>query len=125
MLKSMCYRFFALSVFFIALIFISGVKAQTVPPPPTERADRFGVYAWGVDYSAYPPNATIDRLNWAADKVAEIGSRTIRVTMPGDIYQVGQMGDDLALAAASPAYDKLFTDPRFKTYLLTCESSGE
>jgi len=125
MLKKVRYRFFALSIFFIALIFIGRVKAQSVPAPPPERADRFGAYAWGLDYSAYPPNAAVDRLNWAADKVAEIGSRTIRVAMPGDIYQVGQMGDDLALAAASPAYDKLFTDPRFKTYLLTCESSGE
>lgn len=125
MLKSRCYRSLAHSVFFTALILISGVNAQTVPAPPTERADRFGVYNWGVDYDAYPSNATIDRLNWAADKVAELGSRTIRVTMPGDIYGVGRMADDLALAAASPAYNKLFTDSRFKTYLLTCVSSTE
>jgi hypothetical protein len=104
---------------------ISGQGNSNVPAPPTERADRFGVYNWGVDYEAYPANATIDRLNWAADKVAELGSRTIRVAMPGDIYGVGRMADDLALAAASPAYDKLFTDPRFKTYLLTCVSSTE
>ncbi|HKC87637.1 MAG TPA: hypothetical protein VKG02_16745, partial [Blastocatellia bacterium] len=86
MLKSMRYRSFALSLFFIAPILAGGVNAQPIPAPPTERADRFGVYNWGVDYDAYPANATIDRLNWAADKVAELGSRTIRVAMPGDIY---------------------------------------
>src|SRR5499433_2210598 len=108
MLKSMLYRSFALPIFITALILTRGVNAQTVPAQPSERADRFGVYNWGVDYEAYPANATIDRLNWAADKVAELGSRTIRVAMPGDIYGVGRMADDLAMAAASPAYDKLF-----------------
>lgn len=108
---------------------VSSQEPAAVPEPPISRADRFGVYNWGIDYAAYPQNSpansSVDRLNWGADRVAEIGTRTIRVAMPGDIYQVGQMSDDLAQAAASPAYDKLFSDPRFKTYLLTCKSSTE
>lgn len=100
-------------------------SSLAVPPQPTDRRDRFGIYNWGVDYTLYPANSPLDRLNWAADKVAEIGSRTIRVAMPGDIYQVGGMSDDLAVAAASSAYDKLFSDPRFKTYMLTVKSSTE
>ncbi len=102
-----------------------GQERAAVPSPPADRRDRFGVYNWGVDYAAYPAGSAVDRLNWAADKVAEIGSRTIRVAMPGDIYQVGQMSDDLAQAAMSPAYDKLFSDPRFTTIMLTVKSSTE
>src|SRR5215468_10885602 len=131
-MRNKLYRSFVLFAIVVSLALvlgngtrILGRENSTIPAPPIERADRFGVYNWGVDYEAYPVNATIDRLNWAADKVAELGSRTIRVAMPGDIYGVGRMADDLALAAASPAYDKLFTDPRFKTYLLTCVSSTE
>ena len=96
-----------------------GQERATVPSPPADRRDRFGIYNWGVDYATYPAGSTVDRLNWAADKVAEIGSRTIRVAMPGDIYAIGGMNDDLAQAAASPAYDKLFSDPRFSTIMLT------
>jgi hypothetical protein len=99
--------------------------AQAVPLPPTQLADRFGIYNWGVDYSLYPGGA-MDRLNWGADKVASLGARTIRVAMPGDIYLVNTPeAKTLAQMAASPAYDKLFTDPRFQTYLLTAYSSGE
>lgn len=102
-----------------------GQQNAQVPTPPTDRRDRFGIYNWGVDYTSYPAGSPVDRLNWAADKIAEIGSRTIRVAMPGDIYAVGEMNDDLAQAAASPAYDKLFSDPRFKTIMLTVKSSTE
>jgi hypothetical protein len=100
-------------------------ERATVPSPPAELRDRFGIYNWGVDYTSYPAGSTVDRLNWGVDKVAEIGSRTIRVAMPGDIYAVGGMNDDLAQAAASPAYDKLFSDSRFATIMLTVKSSTE
>ncbi len=96
-----------------------------MPLPSTQRADRFGIYNWGVDYAAYPAG-TPDRLNWAADKVAALGSRTIRIAMPGDIYQVNTPGiTDLAQIAATPAYDKLFSDARFQTYILTAYSASD
>jgi hypothetical protein len=101
----------------------SAIQSASVSPPPVERADRFGVYNWGVDYAAYPEGGELDRLNWAADKVASLGSRTIRVALPGSIYLVSPPGQpDLAATAASAAYDRLFGDPRFRTYLLTTYS---
>ncbi|HEX4950094.1 MAG TPA: hypothetical protein VFZ34_25735 [Blastocatellia bacterium] len=101
------------------------LHAQIVPAPPVQQSDRLGVYNWGVDYMAYP-GGTVDRLNWAAEKVAALGSRTIRVAMPGDFYLVNTPGmTDLAQIAASPAYDKLFSDPRFQTYLLTAYSASD
>lgn len=104
---------------------ISGQESSTVPAPPTQVADRIGIYAWGFEPSAYQSQTggSIDRLNWAADKVAEIGSRTIRLTLPGAVYGLPDSGD-LAQTAASAAYDKLFSDPRFKTYLLTVTTTG-
>ncbi len=118
------YRFFLLPVIFATLAFIN-INGQNVPPPPTQTADRLGIYAWGFESSAYQSQTggSVDRLNWAADKVAEIGSRTIRVAMPGAVYGLPDAGD-LAQVAASPAYDRLFSDPRFKTYLLTAASTG-
>lgn len=123
--------------FFVTLLVLSlgmlGTQAArqggaNVPPPPAERADRFGIYSWGIDCSSYPVSPAgdfPDRLNWGANYVAEIGSRSIHVALPGDIYAVGQMSDDLVAAAQSPAYDKLFSDPRFKTYFMTAYSSTE
>ena len=109
----------------LVIVTMIGAYAQTVPLPSTQRADRFGIYNWGVDYAAYPPG-TSDRLNWAADKVAALGSRTIRVALPGDTYLVNTPGvTELAQIAASPAYDKLFSDPRFQTYLLTAYSASD
>lgn len=101
--------------------------ARAVPSPPAERADRFGVYHWGHDISSWPgkPN----RLAWGADKVAAVGSRTIRVYMgPSDSYRVNPLVNQpgelyLKKIAASPAYDALFRDPRFRTYLLTVSTS--
>ncbi len=113
------------------LLFLGGawtalrLNAQTVAPPPATRADRFGIYNWGVDYAAYPGGA-LDRLNWAADKVATLGSRTIRVALPGDSYLLNlPRTNDLAQIAASAPYEKLFTDPRFQTYLLTAYSGSD
>jgi hypothetical protein len=116
--KSRLYRFFALPAL---LAFLQTIHAQ-VPPQPAQIADRMGVYAWGFESSAFQPQ-TGDRLNRAADKVAEVGSRTIRLTLPGVVYGLPAAGD-LAQAAANPAYDKLFSDPRFKTYLLTVTTTG-
>lgn len=114
----------ALSFLLVALF--DNLYAQNpVPAPPTDVADRVGIYAWGFEPSAYQAQTggALDRLNWAADKVAQIGSRTIRLTMPGWVYDLPPNGD-LAQVAASPAYDRLFSDPRFKTYLLTATTTG-
>jgi hypothetical protein len=122
---------FSVRFFFTWFLLLGGLtslclSAQTVPPPPVQRADRFGIYNWGVDYAAYPASGTLDRLNWAADKVAALGSRTIRVALPGDVYLVNPPGvTDLAQIATSPAYDKLFSDPRLQTYLLTAYSASD
>ncbi|MFN0084368.1 MAG: hypothetical protein ACKVX9_03165 [Blastocatellia bacterium] len=99
--------------------------SQTVPPPQ-QRADRFGIYNWNVNDAAYPGNGSIDRLNWGAGKVAELGSRTIRVALSTrDDYRVNPAGaPDLVEIARSAAYERLFRDPRFATYLLTVYSSG-
>jgi hypothetical protein len=111
----------------LALVALGAAPAQSVPSPPTERADRFGVYHWGTDISTW--TGSPNRLAWGADKVAAIGSRTIRIYMgPADSYHVNpptnQPGDlYLQRIAASPAYDALFRDPRFRTYLLTVSTS--
>jgi hypothetical protein len=111
----------------LALAALSAVPVHAVPDPPTERADRFGVYHWGADISAWPGSP--NRLAWGADKVAAIGSRTIRVIMgPSNSYQVNPAANPpgetyLQRIAASPAYDALFRDARFRTYLLTVSTS--
>jgi hypothetical protein len=111
----------------LPLLTLCAAPAGAIPSPPTARADRFGVYFWGADNSAWPGSP--NRLAWGAGKVAAIGSRTIRVAMgPSDSYQVNPADDttdDLYLQriAASPAYDALFRDPRFRTYLLTVSTS--
>jgi len=113
----------------------SALKSQTtdnqpVPPSPTRRADRFGVYNWNVNDSAFPRDGSIDLLNWGANKVAELGSRTIRVFIGTldiqHVYDVNPPGaTDLVQIAQSQAYDKLFRDPRFQTYLLTAYSASD
>ncbi|MDX2031778.1 MAG: hypothetical protein SF339_13980 [Blastocatellia bacterium] len=123
MQKSSWYR-----VFVVGILLLQGSAAAgraQVPPAPTSTPDRMGVYAWGFEASSYPAqtNGRIDRLNWAADKVAEAGSRTIRLTLPGAVYGLPVNGD-LAEVAASAAYDRLFSDPRFTTYLLTTTTTG-
>src|SRR5262245_55534426 len=55
----------------------SAAQTPMVPPPPTQRAERFGIYNWNIDYAAYSESSNLDRLNWGAERVAEIGSRTI------------------------------------------------
>jgi hypothetical protein len=105
---------------------ISQTQAQNVvPPPPVAVADRIGIYTWGFESSAWQTQTggALDRLNWGADKIAQIGSRTIRLTLPGVVYGLPANGD-LAQVAASAAYDRLFSDARFKTYLLTTTTTG-
>ncbi|MGE0129894.1 MAG: hypothetical protein AB7U82_17570 [Blastocatellales bacterium] len=106
---------------------VHAAQSSEVPPPSAERADRFGIYNWGINDAAFPNDGTIDRLNWGADKVAAIGSRTIRVTIATrDDYKVNPPGEtDLVQIARSPAYDKLFRDSRFQTYLLTTYTLGD
>ncbi len=119
--KSRLYRFFVLPAL---LAFFQTIHAQ-VPSQPAQIADRMGIYAWGFESSAYQAQTSgqIDRLNWAADKVAEVGTRTIRLTLPGVVYGLPVAGD-LAQTASSAAYDNLFSDPRFKTVLLTVTTTG-
>ncbi|QQS48343.1 MAG: hypothetical protein IPM66_06805 [Acidobacteriota bacterium] len=115
-------------IFILGFLLVTGWPSKglaQVPAPSSSPADRIGIYAWGFEATAWQSqtNGQIDRLNWAADKAAVIGSRTIRVTLPGAIYGLPVSGD-LAEVAAGPEYDKLFTDPRFKTYLLTVTTGG-
>jgi uncharacterized protein (TIGR03437 family) len=101
--------------------FISAAQTPTVPPPPTQRADRFGIYNWNIEYTAYSESSNLDRLNWGAERVAEIGSRTIHVFLgTRDVYRIvpPTVTDLVAIAKLQP-YDKLFHDPRFKTIMLT------
>jgi hypothetical protein len=91
-------------------------------PVPAKMADRVGVYAWGFDDRAFA-NAP-DRLSWAAEKVRELGTRTIRVYIgPSDPYKLGTaspFGDfSLTDEAKLPAYAALFANASFETYLLT------
>jgi hypothetical protein len=106
----------------------SGAMDASTFIAPTDMRDRIGVYAWGFDTTAWP--GTPDRLNWAAEKVAALGSRTLRVYLgPQDIYEVLPPGDagsfNLKAAASSAAYATLFTSPSFDTYLLTTYSAGD
>jgi hypothetical protein len=59
-----------------------------------------------------------------------LGSRTIRIFIGTldihHVYDVNPPGaTELVQVAQSPAYDKLFRDPRFQTYLLTAYSAGD
>jgi hypothetical protein len=93
-------------------------------PPPTSRADRFGVYNWNINDSAKP--AATDQLNWGADLVAGLGTRTIRIALATrDDYRLGLSGDlDLVQLAQHPAYDRVLKDARFRTVMLTTYSRG-
>ena len=83
-----------------------------------------GVLLAAEPVTVAPPVATNPADNERICRVVgEIGSRTIRLTLPGVVYGLPDLGD-LAKTAAGPAYDKLFNDPRFKTYLLTTSTTG-
>ena len=72
---------------FLTLILIAlGASAvQAVPSPPTERADRFGVYYWGSDISTWPGSP--NRLAWGADQIAAPAGPHICV--PTEFFFVG------------------------------------
>jgi uncharacterized protein (TIGR03437 family) len=97
-----------------------------VPAPSAQIADRFGIYNWNIDDAAFPNDGSTDRLNWAADRVAQMGTRTIRIALSArDIYQLGFPANaDSAQIAQHPAYDKLLRDARFRTVMLTVYSRG-
>ena len=102
--------------------------ADSALPVPAKMADRIGVYAWGFDDRAFGGFA--DRLTWAADRVRQLGSRTIRVYVgPSDVYRLGNLGSPGAFslfdAAKSPAYAALFANPAFDTYVLTAYSKDD
>jgi len=99
-------------------------QSSTVPPPPTARADHFGVYNWNINDEAMP--ATTNQLEWGAELVAGMGTRTIRITLATrDDYRLGLPNNlDLAGLAQLPAYDKVLRDARFKTIMLTTYSRG-
>jgi hypothetical protein len=92
----------------------------------TDVRDRVGIYAWGVDYTSYAGGA--DRLNWAAQKVADLGSHTIRVALGlrddyGGVNPAGAI--TLSDVAAAPAYRALFSNPAFRSFILTTYSNAD
>jgi uncharacterized protein (TIGR03437 family) len=99
-------------------------QQQSVPPAPTDRADRFGVYNWNINDAAMP--ASTNQLEWGAGLVAGLGTRTIRFTLATrDDYRLGLPNNlDLVQLAQLPVYDKVLRDARFKTILLTTYSRG-
>ncbi|MFN0109019.1 MAG: hypothetical protein ACKVZH_09240 [Blastocatellia bacterium] len=99
-------------------------QVSAVPPPPTSRADRFGVYHWNINDAAMP--AAGNQLNWGADLVADLGTRTIRIALATrDDYKLGLSGNlDLVQLAQHPAYDQALKDARFRTVMLTTYSRG-
>ncbi|HQR33166.1 MAG TPA: hypothetical protein PLK30_10530, partial [Blastocatellia bacterium] len=103
---------------------VEAIQVSSVPPPPTARADRFGIYNWNINDAAKP--AGIDQLNWGADLVAGLGTRTIRIALATrDDYELGLSANlDLVQLAQHPAYDKLLKDSRFQTVMLTTYSRG-
>lgn len=102
----------------------TSAQTMTVPPPPASRADRFGIYNWNINDEAKP--AATDQLNWGADLVAGLGTRTIRIALATrDDYRLGLAGNlDLVQLAQHPAYDRLLKDSRFHTVMLTTYSRG-
>jgi hypothetical protein len=107
---------------------VADAGADAALPIPAKMADRIGVYAWGFDDRAFAGFA--DRLTWAADRVRQLGSRTIRVYIgPKDTYQLGNPGGtatfSLVDAAKAPAYAALFANPAFETYLLTAYTKDD
>ena len=118
-----------LSVILLACVVLSA-SGQTVPAPDTRRPYRFGVYNWNVDDTSYPSGNT-DRLNWAADKVATLGTHTIRVYLGPDYasYKLSFPSPINLVQAISgypdTGYDKLFKDSRFSTYLLTVYTQND
>lgn len=72
-----------------------------------------------------------DRLNWAADKVANLGTHTTRVYLGPDYasYKLNLPSPFNLVQAISnypnTGYDKLFKDSRFSTYQLTVYTQND
>jgi len=105
----------------------TSAQVATVPPPPASRADRFGVYHWNINNAAMPADGSTNELNWGADLVAELGTRTIRIALvTRDDYRLNTANNlDLVQLAQLPAYDKVLRDARFRTIMLTTYSRGD
>lgn len=127
------FRQFAFAlIFFLTTAFLSPhhciqVKAfqvSPIPPPPASRADRFGVYNWNINDATML--AASNQLNWGADLVGGLGTRTIRIALATrDDYRLGLSGNlDLVQLAQHPAYDRVLKDARFQTVMLTTYSRG-
>jgi hypothetical protein len=102
-----CSAYFtdARSVFKSSALKFQSADNHAVPPAPTQRLDRFGVYNWNVNDSAFPRDGSIDLLNWGTNKVAELGSRTIRVFIGTlDIKQVYDVNPPGATELVQIAY---------------------
>ncbi|HEY8079642.1 MAG TPA: hypothetical protein VIF62_36175, partial [Labilithrix sp.] len=93
--------------------------------PPTKLTDRIGVYAYGFDDSALA--MTPDRLTWAAGKVHELGSSTMRVYLgPSDPYRLGlDPSASPVEIARSPAFSTLFASGSFDTFILDVYSKDD
>mgnify|MGYP000497039595 CR=1 FL=1 len=119
----------------------------TVPPQQTARNKQFGVFHWGPSKASVYNSVRLvqgeqtDRLNWMAEQVAAMGTRSLKVYLGvGDYYDFnndGQTSSQLlpytlkemvATLMDSETgirpYDKLFKDPRFDTYFLSVYSLG-
>jgi hypothetical protein len=113
------------------LTLLATAVSAAVPPAPASRAARFGVYAWGFDHSAFVECPSCpDLLSWAADHVAQAGSRTLRIALGANAEDPPNPEDEYVLARLvaggrypgrfdDTPYARLFRDPRFDTYLLT------
>jgi len=134
------------AVLTLTVVITQSAFTQYVPPAPTQRLNRFGVYHWFPDFTAKP--LTRDKLNWGADLVASTETRTIRVFLGAQDFGSGNEDkncpcwrgpygvnpdpprdpngafnyahpDFLKNIAASPKYQELFSSNRFDTFLLT------
>jgi len=131
---------FTYTIFITTLMAVVAV-GQAVPPAPTLRQERFGVYFWNTLFDGIPSVNTVP-MAWGRDLVAQTGSRTIRVfigdpstscdpvkgpylldNLPRNDYP-NDPSNYLTLIAQTPEYTALFNDPRFSTYLLTTYTPG-
>lgn len=105
----------------------ASAQGLIVPPPPAARADRFGVYHWNINNAAMPADESTNELNWGADLVAGLGTRTIRIALvTRDDYRLNLPDNlDLVQLAKLPAYDRVLRDARFRTIMLTTYSRGD
>ncbi len=118
-----------------------------IPAQQTARNKQFGVFHWGPsNLSLYNNSRMIngqqtDRLNWMAEQVAALGTRSLKVYLGvGDYYDFNNDGKPYPQVLPYTLkqlittmqdsetgifpYDKLFKDARFDTYFLSVYSMG-